>query len=97
MDFDEVGVTYCGMLEQKGDMRWQQRYFELHGDTLFYFNAKGEKPRGELQLSTTSTVAALSGDPLGFQVIKRESSNNSMRLFIPLPLTNRSFLPVARR
>jgi hypothetical protein len=66
----EVGVTFAGYLEKKGNMRWQQRWFELHGDTLLYFNEKGEKPRGELILSPTSTVGALSaGDTTGFQVI----------------------------
>ena len=35
-----------------------------------YYNAKGEKPRGELELNATSTVGALSsGEPTGFQVI----------------------------
>lgn len=49
---------------------WQQRWFELHGDTLLYYNDKGDKPRGELVLNATSTVGALSsGDPVGFQVI----------------------------
>jgi mitogen-activated protein kinase 1/3 len=66
----DVGITFKGYLEKKGNMRWQQRWFELHGDTLIYFNEKGEKPRGELVLSATSTVGALSaGDATGFQVI----------------------------
>ena len=45
---------------------------QLRGDTLLYFNAKGEKPRGELQLNASSTVGGLSsGDTCGFQVCKK--------------------------
>jgi mitogen-activated protein kinase 1/3 len=69
MDQD-VGCNLSGFLEKKGDMRWQQRWFELHGDVLLYFEKKGDKPRGELQMGPTSTVGAISAsDPLGFQVI----------------------------
>lgn len=65
-----VGVTYSGYLQKKGNMTWSSRWFELHGDTLLYYNDKGEKPRGELVLNGTSTVGSLSsGDPVGFQVI----------------------------
>jgi len=70
MHEEEVGVTFAGYLEKKGNMRWQSRYFELHGTSLLYYDKKGEKPRGELELNSASTVGALStGDPTGFQVI----------------------------
>lgn len=67
---EAVGVTFSGYLEKKGNMRWQQRWFELHGDTLLYYNEKGEKPRGELLLTQSSSVGALqSSEATGFQVM----------------------------
>lgn len=66
----EAGVIHSGYLEKKGDMRWQQRWFELHGDRLVYTTNKGDKPRGEMELNSSATVSSLSSaDPLGFQVI----------------------------
>jgi|AntAceMinimDraft_5_1070358.scaffolds.fasta_scaffold21390_2 hypothetical protein len=45
--------------------------WQLHCDTLMYYNAPGEdKARGELVLNSSSTVGSLSsGDATGFQVI----------------------------
>jgi len=70
LDGGPVGVACAGFLEKKGNMRWQRRYFELHGDCLIYYDEPGSKPRGELVLNSESTVSSLSsGDPVGFQVI----------------------------
>lgn len=43
--------------------------FELHGNVILYFKAKGDPPRGQLTLTQKSTISGLSDDPTAFQVI----------------------------
>uniref|UniRef100_A0A7S2RGM5 Mitogen-activated protein kinase n=1 Tax=Rhizochromulina marina TaxID=1034831 RepID=A0A7S2RGM5_9STRA len=64
------GVDMQGFLSKKGNLQWKARWFELHGNVLYYYKSKEDNTvRGMLELDQSSTVAALGGDGKALQVI----------------------------